>query len=62
LPSKDEAVKVVVRCRPMEKKEIDGKFERVVEMDGKRGAVKVKKSGSNEEPKEFTYDAVYDWK
>jgi hypothetical protein len=44
----------------MEKKEIEGKYERIVEMDYKRGAVIVKKS--QEELKEFTYDAVYDWK
>lgn len=46
----------------MEQKEIDGRYERVVEMDGKRGLVSIKKPGGQEEAKEFTYDAVYDWK
>ena len=44
----------------MEEKEKRGNYERIVEMDHKRGAITVKKS--NEELKEFTYDAVYDWK
>ena len=44
----------------MEEREIKGNYERIVEMDAKRGAVVVKKS--NEELKEFSFDAVYDWK
>ncbi len=60
--SNDECVRVVVRCRPMEQKEIDGKYERVVDMDPRRCLVSIKKPGGAEEPKEFTYDAVYDWK
>jgi hypothetical protein len=43
----------------MEEREIKEHYERIVEMDHKRGAVIVKKS--NEEVKEFSYDAVYDW-
>lgn len=46
----------------MEKKEIEGKYERIVEMDTKRGSVLIKKPGAPEENKEFSYDAVYDWK
>ena len=52
----------MVRCRPMEKREIDNKHERLVDMDAKRGLVSIRKLGSNENPKEFTFDAVYDWK
>jgi hypothetical protein len=44
----------------MEDREIKERYERIVEMDYKRGAVVVKKS--NDEVKEFAYDAVYDWK
>jgi hypothetical protein len=44
----------------MEDKEIKGNYARIVEMDHKRGAITVKKS--NDELKDFTYDAVYDWK
>jgi kinesin family member 3B len=61
LPTKDECVKVIVRCRPMEKKEIDGKYERVVEMDSKRCCVSIRNPKTNEEIKEYTFDAVYDW-
>ena len=46
----------------MEQKEKDGNYERVVDMDSKRGLVSVKKPGSQEEVKEFSFDAVYDWK
>ena len=60
--SKDECVRVVIRCRPMEQKEKDGNYERVVDMDSQRGLVSVKKPGSKEEVKEFSFDAVYDWK
>lgn len=45
----------------MDKKEIEGNYDRVVDMDVKRGAVAIRKIGS-QEPKEFFYDAVYDWK
>lgn len=46
----------------MERKEIEGKYPQVVSMDSKRGLVSIKKPNSDEEPKEFTFDAVYDWK
>ena len=36
---------------------------RVVEMDGKRGHVSLKNPQKpGEPPKEFTFDAIYDWK
>ena len=60
--SKDECVRVVIRCRPMEQKEKDGNYERVVDMDSQRGLVSVRKPGNKEENKEFSFDAVYDWK
>ena len=46
----------------MEKKEIAENYERIVEMDTKRGCIVIKKPNAPEENKEFTYDAVYDWK
>jgi hypothetical protein len=58
---KDECVRVVIRCRPMEQREIDGKYQQVVGMDSKRGIVSLKKP-NDEEIKEFSFDAVYDWK
>jgi hypothetical protein len=46
----------------MDEKEVRDKYERVVNIDGGRGVVSVKKPGSDEPDKEFTFDAVYDWK
>ncbi|KAK1801674.1 hypothetical protein P4O66_022321 [Electrophorus voltai] len=59
-----ESVKVVVRCRPMNDKERTASFERVVSMDVKLGQVAVRNPrgvSSNEHPKVFTFDSVYDW-
>ncbi|TSM04924.1 Kinesin-like protein KIF3B [Bagarius yarrelli] len=59
-----ESVKVVVRCRPMNGKESDANFERVVSMDVKLGQIIVRnpRSGStHEHSKVFTFDSVYDW-
>ncbi|KAE8574212.1 hypothetical protein XENTR_v10003328 [Xenopus tropicalis] len=57
-----ESVRVVVRCRPMNSKELAAGYERVVDVDVKLGqvAVKVHKGAANELPKTFTFDAVYD--
>ncbi|XP_048464317.1 kinesin-like protein KIF3B [Rhincodon typus] len=57
-----ESVKVVVRCRPMNEKEIAGGFGRIVDIDAKLGQILVKnpKGGPGELPKTFTFDAVYD--
>ena len=62
-----ESVKVVVRCRPLNEKEISDGHESVVNMDVKRGIITLQKAGgshkdSSEPPREFTFDAVYDWK
>lgn len=46
----------------MDRKETEANYERVVDMDVKRGAVAIHKIGSQEPPKEFFYDSVYDWK
>lgn len=63
MPShKAEAVKVVVRCRPLNSKETSDGHERIVEMDGRRGLVEVRNpKASAEAPKSFTFDSVYDW-
>ncbi|XP_051578545.1 kinesin-like protein KIF3B [Myxocyprinus asiaticus] len=58
---KSEAVKVVVRCRPLNKKEEAMNHDRIVEVDVRLGQVSVrnpKSSGSL--MKTFTFDAVYD--
>ncbi|XP_067856536.1 kinesin-like protein KIF3B isoform X2 [Heptranchias perlo] len=58
-----ESVKVVVRCRPMNEKEIAGGYGRIVDIDVKLGQILVKtpRGGPSELPKTFTFDAVYDY-
>eukprot|EP00112_Aurelia_sp_Birch-Aquarium-sp1_P008558 Seg1946.8 transcript_id=Seg1946.8/GoldUCD/mRNA.D3Y31 product="Kinesin-like protein KIF3B" protein_id=Seg1946.8/GoldUCD/D3Y31 len=57
-----ESVKVIVRCRPMNEKEIAANHDRVVDMNVKNGQVLLKcPSKKGEPPREFTFDAVYDW-
>ena len=57
---------MVVRCRPLNEKEIKDGHESVVNMDVKRGLVTLQKYGASnkealsEPPREFTFDAVYD--
>ncbi|XP_075032621.1 kinesin-like protein KIF3B [Mixophyes fleayi] len=57
-----ESVRVVVRCRPMNSKELSAGYEKVVNVDVKLGqvSVRIQKGASNELPKTFTFDAVYD--
>ncbi|XP_041859765.1 kinesin-like protein KIF3B [Melanotaenia boesemani] len=59
-----EAVKVVVRCRPMNDKERASGFERMVSVDVKLGQIIVRnprEASAAELPKIFTFDSVYDW-
>ncbi len=67
-----ECVKVMVRCRPMNKKEHDnGKSAPVLTRAGSKCCIQVEKKvnqvilkktdGQGEHPKAFTYDSVYDW-
>lgn len=61
--AKNECVQVVVRCRPMSKKEISsGNYENVVDVFPTRGVIEIRNpSDSNRDNKKmFTYDAVYD--
>ncbi|XP_032897225.1 kinesin-like protein KIF3B isoform X2 [Amblyraja radiata] len=57
-----ESVKVVVRCRPMNDKEVAGGYAEIVHIDVKLGQILVKhpKASPSELPKTFTFDAVYD--
>ncbi|XP_016312963.1 kinesin-like protein KIF3B [Sinocyclocheilus anshuiensis] len=58
---KSEAVKVVVRCRPLNKKEEATNQERIVEVDVRLGQVSVRNpKSSGRLLKSFTFDAVYD--
>ena len=57
-----EAVKVIVRCRPLNKREKDLKCGVVVQMDEKTGQVGLCKPGAEgqgEPPKSFTFDGAF---
>ncbi|XP_065321604.1 kinesin-II 95 kDa subunit-like [Gordionus sp. m RMFG-2023] len=56
---KSERIKVIVRCRPMNKKEIDNGYKNIVKLHPERGMIKLKRNKSNEPDKIFTFDAVY---
>uniref|UniRef100_A0A4W4E4Z2 Kinesin motor domain-containing protein n=1 Tax=Electrophorus electricus TaxID=8005 RepID=A0A4W4E4Z2_ELEEL len=58
---KSETVKVVVRCRPVNKKEEAMSHEKIVEVDVKLGQVSVRNpKAAGTLLKTFTFDAVYD--
>ena len=59
IQKKSETVRVVIRCRPLSKKETAEGREKVVNMDHKNGEILVQKS-VDEVPKRFTFDCVYD--
>nr|XP_033777070.1 LOW QUALITY PROTEIN: kinesin-like protein KIF17 [Geotrypetes seraphini] len=55
-----ESVKVVVRCRPMNERELDLKCRTVISMDSSRGQCFIQKPGAEDEPpKQFTFDGAY---
>lgn len=62
-----EAVRVIVRCRPLNDREIRLKCETVVDISGSTGQVQITKpntirspsSPTQSEPKSFAYDAAY---
>lgn len=60
---KNECVQVVVRCRPMSKKEqASGEYKQIVDVFPSRGVVEIQQPNdtNRENRKMFTYDAVYD--
>lgn len=62
---KNECVQVVVRCRPMSKKEqASGEYKQIVDVYPTRGVVEIQhpQDTNRENRKMFTYDAVYDKK
>ena len=55
-----EAVKVIVRCRPLNQREKDLKCENIIEMDDKTGQCRLGKPGEKTQPpKSFTFDGVF---
>ncbi|MCI4395701.1 hypothetical protein PGIGA_G00195060 [Pangasianodon gigas] len=57
-----ESVKVVVRCRPLSRKEEASGYDSIVDMDVKVGQVALRnpRAAPGEPDKTFTFDAVYD--
>lgn len=55
-----EAVRVIVRCRPMSEREIGQGHHSAVKVDSSRGVIEVQEKDNP--PKAFTFDAVYDQK
>eukprot|EP01116_Phalansterium_solitarium_P010839 TRINITY_DN261_c0_g3_i1.p1 TRINITY_DN261_c0_g3~~TRINITY_DN261_c0_g3_i1.p1 ORF type:complete len:670 (-),score=260.08 TRINITY_DN261_c0_g3_i1:258-2267(-) len=57
----DEAVKVVVRCRPMNKRELDLGCGYCIEMVTSKGICSIINPKDPKERKDFTFDSVFDW-
>lgn len=58
---KSEAVKVIVRCRPLSVSEISDGHQSVVDVLTNRGVIELRNPKEpNETPKVFTFDSVYD--
>ncbi|KAJ3640296.1 hypothetical protein Zmor_003605 [Zophobas morio] len=63
-PTNNEAVQVIVRCRPISDQETQADCSPVVNVYSNRGVIEVenpKARFENEGKKIFRYDAVYDW-
>lgn len=59
--SKQETVKVIVRCRPLSSQELADGHSKIVHMRPQRGQIELKNPKEQDEPtKDFTFDAIYD--
>ena len=59
--SKDECIQVVVRCRPINKKETEEKRGVIIDIDTELRQVNIQNPETPDEPpKPFTFDAAYD--
>ncbi|XP_023286500.1 kinesin-like protein KIF3B [Seriola lalandi dorsalis] len=58
-----EAVRVVVRCRPFNRKEETAQCENILDIDDKLGRITIRnpKAPPDEPMKVFTFDSVYGW-
>ncbi|VDK79791.1 unnamed protein product, partial [Onchocerca ochengi] len=58
---KSEAVKVIIRCRPLTASEISDGYQSIVDIQTNRGVVELRNPKEPNEPsKVFTFDSVYD--
>lgn len=58
-----EAVRVVVRCRPLSRREVASESENILEIDERLGQITVRnpKAPPDDPMKVFTFDSVYGW-
>lgn len=61
MAAKSENIKVVVRCRPFTKKEVERGFKPIVKVESHRNLVALHKSDSDQDPKLFTFNSAYAW-
>lgn len=57
----NEAVKVVIRCRPLSKKEMEAGHDVITKFNTKTGEIYVNNPQNEEAPKQFTFDMAFDW-
>ncbi|VDO29035.1 unnamed protein product [Brugia timori] len=58
---KSEAVKVIIRCRPLSASEISDGYQNIVDIQTNRGVIELYNPKEPNEPsKIFTFDSVYD--
>lgn len=57
----DECIQVVIRCRPLSRKEKEENRQPIVEIDGEQRYIAIKNPEEpNEQPKSFTFDGTFD--
>jgi len=61
MAQKAENIKVVVRCRPFSKKEVDNGFKPIVQIDNGKGQVHLVHNDEDSEPKTFSFNSAYAW-
>ena len=59
--AKSENIKVVVRCRPLSKKEEASGYKLVVKMDHTAGKVSLFKNENDKDPKMFRFNSAFPW-
>lgn len=59
MSAKSENIKVVVRCRPLNKKEKEKGYKQVVKVDTQRGIVQLYKGPEDTDPKSFGFNSAY---
>uniref|UniRef100_A0A8R1DGN2 Kinesin-like protein n=1 Tax=Caenorhabditis japonica TaxID=281687 RepID=A0A8R1DGN2_CAEJA len=58
--SKQETVKVIVRCRPLSAQEKENGHSKIVHMRTQVGQIELRNPKDHEDTKDFTFDAIYD--